>query len=51
MSDLVGNPEDRFSHNKAQIVSVAVQAGFESNLVEESITGFLQDSSSTLIIT
>ena len=32
MSDLVGNPEDRFSHNEAHISSLAVQAGF-SDLV------------------
>ena len=25
MSDLVGNPEDRFSHNKAQIILEKVQ--------------------------
>ena len=36
MSDLVGSPEDRFSHNEAQtLASVAEQAGF-SHLVGDT---------------
>ena len=36
MSDLVGNPEDRFSHNESHVVSVAV-----SYMVGNRKTGFV----------
>ena len=29
MSDLVGNPEDRFSHNEAHLISVTPEGGVE----------------------
>ena len=45
MSDLVGNPEDRFSHNEAQLEtasqSLAEQVGLCRTWSETPKTGFL----------
>ena len=34
MSDLVGNPEDRFSHNEAQIIQVDAGRATETSTVD-----------------
>ena len=45
MSDLVGIPEDRFSHNAAHILCVAERLNYGKNLP----LGFLSEFSSTCI--
>ena len=44
MSDLVGNPEDRFSHNKAHIQyrqhDMFIPGGYECGIEEFRIIGF-----------
>ena len=36
MSDLVGNPEDRFSHNEAQLRLYNLRVGYRFELSEDS---------------
>ena len=42
MSDLVGNPEDRFSHNEAHIMAVVVTCKFDEdpNKMKREVTTF-----------
>ena len=49
MSDLVGNPKDRFSHNEAQLV-IVVQHGDEPYLVGNSEERFSRDGLKFMVI-
>ena len=39
MSDLVGNPEDRFSHNEAQIILVFMSVKFPGRFLAYLVSG------------
>ena len=48
MSDLVGNPEDRFSHNEAQMSKdFAGRASFQPRCEKTGLRGFRPDPTQT----